>query len=106
MTNRVSLLLAFAILVGSAASAEARPGRFLGSHPIAAKFGGGYCYIEAPHIHAYTPDKPALYQQVGDSTVYEHVRSIEAREGAEVSFEELYEQRGDPGAPEDEEAGA
>jgi hypothetical protein len=43
--------------------AEARHVRFAGPHPIAAKFGGGYCYIQAPHLHIYGPDHPNLYQQ-------------------------------------------
>jgi hypothetical protein len=53
-----------------AARAEARHVRFLGPHPIAAKYGGGYCYIQAPHLHVYGPDRPALYQQVGDEYVF------------------------------------
>jgi hypothetical protein len=42
--------------------AEARHVRFAGPHPIAAKYGGGYCYIQAPHMHIYGPDRPNLYQ--------------------------------------------
>jgi hypothetical protein len=61
------LLLA---LLGFAATAEARHVRFLGPHPIAAKYGGGYCYLEVPHLHIYAPDHPALYQQVGDQYVF------------------------------------
>ncbi|MCU1281061.1 MAG: hypothetical protein JWM53_4607, partial [bacterium] len=57
-------------LVAIASRAEAKHVRFLGAHPIAAKFGGGYCYIEAPHMHIYGPDRPALYQQVGDDYVF------------------------------------
>jgi hypothetical protein len=53
-----------------AARAEARPVRFLGPHPIAARHGHGYCYIEAPHIHDYAPDHAALYQQVGGAYVF------------------------------------
>jgi hypothetical protein len=63
----VILLLA---LVGFAATAEARHVRFLGPHPIAVKYGGGYCYLEVPHLHIYAPDHPALYQQVGDQYVF------------------------------------
>ena len=44
--------------------------RFLGPHPVAAREGGGYCYIEAEHVHAYAPDRPALYQRVGDAVVF------------------------------------
>jgi hypothetical protein len=52
-------------------AAAARPQyRYLAPHPIAAKYGGGYCYIEAPHFHAYAPDHPTLYQQVGEQRVF------------------------------------
>jgi hypothetical protein len=63
-------LLAFVLVAVLAARAEARHTRFLGPHPIASKFGGGYCYIEAPHLHAYAPDRPALYQQSGGDYVF------------------------------------
>ncbi|HEY7955440.1 MAG TPA: hypothetical protein VII38_09105 [Polyangia bacterium] len=63
-----ALTLAAAVVVSS--PAEARHVRFLGPHPIAARHGGGYCYIEGPHIHAYAPDRAALYQQVGDEYVF------------------------------------
>jgi hypothetical protein len=65
-----TLLFAVLALVAVAARAEAKHVRFLGPHPIAAKYGGGYCYIEAPHLHIYAPDRPALYQQVGDDFVF------------------------------------
>lgn len=63
-------LFAFLVVAALAARAEAKHVRFLGPHPIAARSGGGYCYIEAPHMHVYGPDKPALYQQVGDEYVF------------------------------------
>src|SRR5262245_10751664 len=70
------------LLIATAAEAgprEPRPeapppaparGRFLGAHPIAARLGGGYCYIDVPHLHPYIPDRPALYQQVGDAFLF------------------------------------
>lgn len=63
-------LFIFAVVVALAARAEAKHVRFLGPHPIAAKYGGGYCEISAPHMHVYGPDRPALYQQVGDEYVF------------------------------------
>jgi hypothetical protein len=66
----VSLLVAGAALVVASRAAEARHVKFLGPHPIASKFGGGYCYIESPHLHVYAPDRPVLYQQVGDQYVF------------------------------------
>ncbi len=65
-----TILLALLVVAAVASRAEARHVRFLGPHPIAAKFGGGYCYIEAPHMHVYGPDRPGLYQQVGDDYVF------------------------------------
>lgn len=44
--------------------------RFLGPHPIAAHIGGGFCYIDVPHVHPYAPDHPALYQRVGDEYLF------------------------------------
>jgi len=60
-------LVLVALLAGRA---EAKHVRYAGPHPIAARHGGGYCYIEAPHMHVYGPDHPALYQQVGDQYVF------------------------------------
>jgi hypothetical protein len=65
-----TLVLSLLVLASLAARAEAKQVRFLGPHPIAARFGGGYCYIEAPHMHVYAPDRPGLYQQVGDEYVF------------------------------------
>ena len=64
----VFTLLALSVVFG--ARAEAAQVRYLGPHPIAAKHGGGYCYIEAPHLHLYGPDHPNLYQQVDGEYVF------------------------------------
>jgi len=78
------ILFASALLVGSDSSAKppiapqvAQPappprgkGRFLGGHPLAARPNAGYCYIDVPHVHDYLPDRPAVYQQAGDSYVF------------------------------------
>src|SRR5690242_3911106 len=58
-----ALLLASSVVHGRAV-------HFIGAHPIAVTAGGGYCYIDAPHMHSYTPDKPALYQQVRGEYVF------------------------------------
>ncbi len=67
-----TLILVIALLVSTlwSSSAQARHVHFAGPHPIAAKYGGGYCYIEEPHLHIYPPDHAALYQQVGDDYVF------------------------------------
>jgi hypothetical protein len=48
----------------------AEQGRYLGPHPVVARLGGGYCYIEVPHLHAYVPDRPALYQRIGSDYLF------------------------------------
>ena len=65
-----TILAVLAVLAALTSRAEARHIRFLGAHPIPARYGGGYCYIEAPHMHIYGPDRPALYQEVGDDYVF------------------------------------
>lgn len=45
-------------------------GRFVGPHPLAGRANAGYCYIDVPHSHNYLPDRPNLYQQVGDGYVF------------------------------------
>jgi hypothetical protein len=69
MRLALSLLVALCLSALSA-PAHARGAHFLGPHPIAAKLGGGYCYIEAPHIHVYAPDHQNLYQRVNDDYVF------------------------------------
>jgi hypothetical protein len=58
------------LLALSAGRAEAKHVRYLGPHPVSAKHGGGYCYIESPHMHSWGPDRPALYQNVGEEYVF------------------------------------
>jgi hypothetical protein len=64
------LLLIFALVASAPGRADAHTVHFLGAHPIAAKYGGGFCLIEAPHLHIYPPDHPNLYQRVGDQVVF------------------------------------
>ena len=68
-TLRIGILAAL-VLTALGTRAEAKHMRFMGPHPIAAKFGGGYCYIDVPHIHAYAPDHPALYHEVDGQYVF------------------------------------
>jgi hypothetical protein len=67
---RTHLALAVLIVLAAPRIAEARQYHFLGGHPIAARFGGGYCYIETPHIHSWGPDRTALYGDVGGQLVF------------------------------------
>jgi len=72
-------LFAAALAAGVAAPAAVRaaPTRFVHAHPVAARAGGGYCYVDAPHLHSYAPDHAALYQPtpagyyfIGDPTPF------------------------------------
>jgi|SRR5579871_6326262 len=65
-----TMTLAVALVAFLAVPAYAKHVRFRGPHPIAQKQGGGYCYIEAPHVHLYAPDRPALYHEEGDEFVF------------------------------------
>ncbi len=61
-----------------AARADARHFRFEGMHPIPEAQGGGFCYIETPHVHVYEParadllyrNEPDGYAFVGDPVPY------------------------------------
>ena len=81
--GRVSLGIAAAFLLvlgsGSAHAKKKKQHRFLGPHPLSAKTGDNYCYIEVPHVHKDAPPAKhkALYrdqrgqsQFVGDPTPY------------------------------------
>jgi hypothetical protein len=70
MRNPMMALMSAAVVVAMAGTAEARHVRFHGAHPIAAKHGGGYCYINAPHFHAWAPEHAQYYQQDGDGFVF------------------------------------
>lgn len=65
--------VAAAVAAPAAIPAAAPPhgkGKFLGAHPLAGRLNAGYCYIDVPHVHDYLPDRPGLYQQTGDSYVF------------------------------------
>lgn len=84
MHTKLGILIASALLTTSVSAAKpvvtppiapaAAPprgkGKFLGAHPLAGRLNAGYCYIDVPHTHDYLPDRPALYQQAGDSYVF------------------------------------
>jgi|SRR5581483_1301157 len=70
MRNPMTALMSVAVVVALASSAEARHVRFHGPHPIAVKHGGGYCYINAPHFHAWAPEHVQMYQQDADGFVF------------------------------------
>jgi hypothetical protein len=62
--RRICLANALVLVVAFVADAAPKAGaqRYLGPHPIAKRVGGGYCYIEAPHLHNYLPDQPVFFR--------------------------------------------
>lgn len=72
-------LLVAVLALGAAAVAQAEVKRqihYVGIHPVAKSEGGGFCYIEGPHVHLYEADKLQYrtYQNanffIGDPVAY------------------------------------
>ena len=61
-----------AVALGAAGTAAADRGhtRFVGIHPIAADYGGGFCYIEVPHVHIYEPTRADVLYRPHDDGHY------------------------------------
>jgi hypothetical protein len=54
----IILGVAFVLLSLGAAHADGKQQvKYIGIHPVAASAGGGFCYIEGPHVHIYPTDK-------------------------------------------------
>ena len=66
------LLLAVGIACVGLADAEARSKqvRFVGVHPIAPAHGGGFCHIEAPHVHVWAPTDARLQYREHEGDLY------------------------------------
>jgi len=45
-------------------TAQAAVVRYLSQHPLPRKMGGGFCYIDVPHVHDFGPSDPRMYRQV------------------------------------------
>ncbi len=67
------LIATLATLALAASPAHAEQVSYAGGHPIPAYPGtpdGGYCYIEVPHVHVYTPAEPEVLYRVHDNTYH------------------------------------
>lgn len=53
------MLIALAVLAGVAgtAAADVHQVRYVGTHPVSRSAGGGFCEIEAPHVHVFEASK-------------------------------------------------
>ena len=75
MRTLLFTIAALALMAGTALAAGKQV-KYLGIHPIAKANGGGFCYIEGPHVHIYAADKVQYrdhrgYQHfVGDPVAY------------------------------------
>jgi hypothetical protein len=63
----VGLALAFA--TPATAKKYGKQVRFAGIHPVPKGEGGGICYLEAPHVHIYQPNK-VEYRVVAENNVF------------------------------------
>ena len=58
------VIVSCSLVGGSALADKKRHHAYVGQHPISHKTSDGFCYIEAPHVHASSPPKKhkALYR--------------------------------------------
>jgi hypothetical protein len=66
ITGKIGLAVALwgAMAVAAAQGAEAKQIKYVGQHPLPAELGGGFCYIEFPHVHVFTPAEPEILYRV------------------------------------------
>ena len=67
------------VLASFSTAAQARTVEFVSQHPVPHKFGGGFCYIDVPHVHNYGPEDPRMYREtngqqyfVGDPAPFDY----------------------------------
>jgi hypothetical protein len=62
--RKICALIAGLVAVAAfSAAAQARTVEFVSQHPVPHKFGGGFCYIDVPHVHNYGPEDPRMYRE-------------------------------------------
>lgn len=62
--RKILMLIAGLTLVFASATAQATVVRYMSQHPLPRKMGGGFCYIDAPHVHDFGPSDPRMYRQI------------------------------------------
>jgi hypothetical protein len=62
--RKILMLAAGLTVMVLSASAWATVNRYMSQHPLPRKMGGGFCYIDAPHVHDFGPSDPRMYQQI------------------------------------------
>ena len=63
MRRLCALVVGLMVSLAFVTVAQARTVEYLSQHPVPHKFGGGFCYIEIPHVHNYPPDDPRMYRE-------------------------------------------
>ena len=79
MTKLGSIIAALVLSLGFSATAHARVVEYVSQHPVPHKYGGGFCYIDVPHVHNYAPSDPRMYREnngqnyfVGDPAPFDY----------------------------------
>ena len=63
MRKTCALIAGLVALAAFSSAARARTVEFVSQHPVPHKFGGGFCYIDVPHVHNYGPEDPRMYRE-------------------------------------------
>lgn len=62
----VSVAALLALSVAAPGNADAKQIKYSGMHPISSEGGGGFCYIDYPHVHVYEPENAGVLYRVND----------------------------------------
>jgi hypothetical protein len=62
--RRILIFAAGLTVLTLSVSAQAAVVRYMSQHPLPRKMGGGFCYIDVPHVHDFGPSDPRMYRQV------------------------------------------
>jgi hypothetical protein len=62
--RRILMLAAGLTVCLLSSFADAAVVQYLSQHPMPRKLGGGFCYIDVPHVHDFGPSDPRMYRQV------------------------------------------
>ena len=66
MARLSAIITGLVVWVAFAAAAQAKEVQYVSQHPVPHKFGGGFCYIDVPHVHNYGPADPRMYRESND----------------------------------------
>jgi hypothetical protein len=77
--RRILMLAAGLTVLALSIPAQATMVHYMSQHPLPRKMGGGFCYIDAPHVHDFGPSDPRMYRQmdgqyyfVGDPSPFDY----------------------------------